>query len=668
MRKPLTAGLLCLLLGAAFLRLHQLPQVPPGLTHDEADHGLDAWGVVQGVRPLYFTVGYGREPLFDYSTAGLMSFLGPHYLAGRWTAVFYSLILLAGVYAWTRQAFGARVAWWTVVGLGLSFWPIMTGRHALRSVTMPALFTLAWLLSWQALSAPRLTRAGWARLAAAGVLLGATFYTYLPARLMWLLFPAWGVYTAVWQRPRWRQRASGLAVVLLIAALVSLPLFVYLARNPSAEIRLDQLSGPLTAAAAGDFAPLARNLAASLQLFTLTGDTLWRYNIPGRPWLLPPWAILFYLGLLVAVTRAGLRSDGGAATIALLWLGLGLAPAVITGPEASTTRAIALQPVVYLFPALGLEALAQAIGRRWPGWQKGLGAAGVQALAWLLVIGLGAESYHAYFQTWANHPEVRLQYETTLTAMMTYLDAHPGVIAAISSAQPDRFHDPATAFLTRQAQQPPLRWFNGRGGLVWPPAAPTWLLFSGAAPLHDQLAPYLASATLVATLPLHPDDLDRPVTVWQIDGSALSAAVASQFTQVEDKVTFGTAAQATLLGYQVLTPTPAVGQPLSLATWWQVAQPLDGAVLFTHLQGEDGAPLAQQDRLDVPSYYWQPGDYFMQRHTLTLPTDIPAGVYPLAVGFYLQAAPGTVAPRLPVNHAGRPAGDIWPLTTLTLTP
>ncbi len=77
--------LLLILLAAAFLRIAFLTEVPPGLTHDEADHGLDAWGVINGFRPIYFTIGYGREPLYDYTTAGMMAFLGPSFVAGRLT-------------------------------------------------------------------------------------------------------------------------------------------------------------------------------------------------------------------------------------------------------------------------------------------------------------------------------------------------------------------------------------------------------------------------------------------------------------------------------------------------------------------------------------------------------------------------------------------------------
>ena len=135
--------LVLILMVAALLRLVALDEIPPGLTHDEADHGLDAWGVVNGIRPLYFTVGYGREPLFDYSTAGLMTFMGSSYMAGRLTAAFFSLLLVAGTYAWIGRAFDKRTALLAAAGVAFSFWSVMAGRQALRSVTFPALFAMA---------------------------------------------------------------------------------------------------------------------------------------------------------------------------------------------------------------------------------------------------------------------------------------------------------------------------------------------------------------------------------------------------------------------------------------------------------------------------------------------------------------------------------------------
>lgn len=48
--------LLLILSTAVFLRFYRLSQVPPGLTHDEAAHGLTAWEIVNGRFALYFTI------------------------------------------------------------------------------------------------------------------------------------------------------------------------------------------------------------------------------------------------------------------------------------------------------------------------------------------------------------------------------------------------------------------------------------------------------------------------------------------------------------------------------------------------------------------------------------------------------------------------------------
>ena len=96
-----TGWILLILLAAAAFRLVALgsipsgmtgvppgmTSVPPGMTHDEADHGLTAWAIVNGARGVYFTVGYGREPLYDYATALVMfAGTGPTIFAARLTS------------------------------------------------------------------------------------------------------------------------------------------------------------------------------------------------------------------------------------------------------------------------------------------------------------------------------------------------------------------------------------------------------------------------------------------------------------------------------------------------------------------------------------------------------------------------------------------------------
>lgn len=658
---------LLLLLAGAILRLYALTGIPPGMTHDEADHGLDAWGVVNGIRPIYFTVGYGREPAFDYSTAGLMAFLGPTYLAGRLTAVFFGLVLLAAVYAWVRRAFDRRVALLTLAALAFSFWSIMTARHALRSVTMPAVFTLAVAAYWAAVYyAPSGSdRRRTAVFALVGALLGASFYTYMPARIMWLLLPALWAYLWLTDRTRAQHARRGTLLTLLLAFVIAAPLFWFL-MTTGAEQRLDQLSGPLTAARAGDWAPLLANVRGTLRLFTVTGDTLWRYNVPGRPFLTPVMGWLFYGGVALALWRAlrpgAARATGAAHAVAVMWLIGGITPSLITGPEASVTRAIAMQPVLYLFPALAVDAVWRRIGAGGSAESAPTLHLSTTLMVTFFLLYTLAESVNAYFNEWANAPEVRVQYEHTLVTAVDYLNQHGSGPVALSSPAPDRFHDPSTALMTLRNDAVDLRWFNGLHSLLLPQDGPSTVVFSGWSALHPALTPFFAAAEPVTTLPLRESDANRPITIYQIDGPATVAALLDgPFTAVEP-VAFGD--HATLLGYAVLTPDAAAGGTLPLATLWRADRPLEGAVLFTHLlPAPDQPPLAQADRLDVPGYYWQPGDVFIQLHELTLPADLAAGRYTLAVGLYTRPAPDTFL-RRPAVQAGTPLGDALLLTTV----
>ena len=71
------AVLLALILLAAFaLRIWQINAIPPGLTHDEANHGREAIGILNGVYLYFFPLNYGSEPLYSYTVALFMAALG----------------------------------------------------------------------------------------------------------------------------------------------------------------------------------------------------------------------------------------------------------------------------------------------------------------------------------------------------------------------------------------------------------------------------------------------------------------------------------------------------------------------------------------------------------------------------------------------------------------
>lgn len=660
--------LLLILLAGALLRIALLTEVPPGLTHDEADHGLDAWGVINGVRPLYFTVGYGREPLYDYSTAGLMAFLGPSFMAGRLTGAFFSILLIAGTYSWVSRAFNRRTALYTAAGLAVSFWAVMTGRQALRSITMPAIFALAAIFYWRAIGVggekvepPRSLVSQWfspgstPNFLAAGLLLGVTFYTYIPARIMWLLFPLMLPFLALVDRSWFSRIWRGTLMMLLAAGLIALPLIIFLVTNPGVEIRLDQLSQPLSAAGQGDFDPLIENIVSGLGVINFDGDGQWRYNIPGRPLLAPIMSVLFIIGVVVAgwriyadASKRSTRIIAASAFFALSWLIIGLAPVLITGKEFSTPRAVAIQPVLYLFPALALGLLSKI---KWPvNWIS-------TALVVLLFTAIFGQTMRQYFYVWGKEPEVRVQYEASLVTTLDYLDGLDQRAVAVSTTTPEKFHSPAVALLRTGNDNSTLRWFNGLHSILVPAGPKSQVIFSGFAPLNPNLEAYFPE-TSPAQIPTLPTDADRPLLIFTVDPANLQRQWQSQFSKstgssILEKETVQFGETAFFLGYDLQTPEVSPGGEVRLVTLWELNQPLDGAVLFTQLLGHDGLPIAQEDRLDAPGLYWGNGDFLIQLHQFQLPEDIEPGDYSLIIGMYTTPS----LERLPMLIDGVPDGD-----------
>ena len=56
--------------------------------------------------------------------------------------------------------------------------------------------------------------------------------------------------------------------------------------------------------------------------------------------------------------------------------------------------------------------------------------------------------------------------------------------------------------------------------------------------------------------------------------------------------------------------------------------------IFVHNVGPDGQIAAQWDGLGVAWEGWRKGDYLIQIHSFTLPSDAPAGTYETRIGLY----------------------------------
>ncbi|MDD5779410.1 MAG: hypothetical protein PHU95_08175, partial [Candidatus Thermoplasmatota archaeon] len=88
------------------------------------------------------------------------------------------------------------------------------------------------------------------------------------------------------------------------------------------------------------------------------------------------------------------------------------------------------------------------------------------------------------------------------------------------------------------------------------------------------------------------------------------------------------------------SPGPAApGSTLAVTlVWHAVETPAANYDVFVHLLDAAGNILAQDDGPPgdgrLPTLGWLPGEYLADSHVLPLPTNLPAGEYRLAVGFY----------------------------------
>ena len=637
--------LAAILLVAAWFRFYQLSELPPGLTHDEANNAHDAANVLAGVRPIYFSTGYGHEPLYTYLVALVSVPTGVTDVTLRLTTALCGMGVIVGSYLLARRAFDSGVALAAAAGLAISFWPVFSHRQGVRPVTLPLLFVPAVFFLWRGLSEEGRLR-DWVL---AGLLAGGTFYTYMASRVTLFAFVAFVAYLAIFCRATWQRVWRGSLLMLLVAAAIAAPLAVYLVTHPAQEARVGQLAEPLTQVRQGNLGPLIRNLTEALKVFSFAGDTHWRYNLPGRPVFDPLTSIFFYLGLGLALWRW--RQPAYA--FLLFWLFTGLFPALVTGAMNSVMRMMGAQPAVYLTLALGVVEAA-----RWL-WARGHLARCVVLVGITFLVGINAWlTCRDYFVAWAAEPNVREVYRSNLREVARYLDEQPdGGPVAISTEYPLAYHDPYVLEAILCRQDVTLRWFDGRGALVIPAGGvEASYVFPAAANLHPALYQvFFEGIEPVAVRQLRPDDINKTFTIQRL---SLSERLAVRLEAAQDNPVLWSSEvefkpgdpdrlrhplawpvdlghKVAFLGYELDRSQMAPGETLLLLTYWRVLVPPEApATIFCHLLDAHSQVKGGQDRLDAPVAYWQPDDVVVQVHAVTLDADAATGPYQLEIGFY----------------------------------
>jgi hypothetical protein len=613
-----------LLVLAATFRLYRLAEVPPGIHDDEVINAQVADQLRAGAPlSIFYGVGEGREGLYHLLLVASRALTARVPYWYRLPSVACGLLTILLVYRLSRRRFGPWTALVATAWLAVAFWPVHLGREALRVVTLPPLAAGMALALWRGLEQPARGRraSGW--FALAGLLLGLAQYTYLSARVLFLLVVLFAAYLALFHYARFRLHWWGLMLLLAIGALVAAPLALHVAAHWEQQERITRLSEPLEALLAGDPHPVLSSAVATLGMFTWRGDPQPHYNLPERPVFGPLGSILFLGGVLLVLLD--LRHPASA--FFLLWTVTTLTPGMLTQPAPHFVRTAGALLTVFVFPGLAVRWAARRLGSR--------GRAALACLIGVLVIANAGLTFRDYFQRWPDLDDVRGFRHAGLAEAARYLDqvSETTPVAACTSFLNEqhffwRTDRQALPYLLNRRDLD-VGWYDCQQAQLFPRGGRTgrYLFAQGKG-----FAPFLPSAWA---------EQSQTIAVFR-DHRLVYLEIASQLEAWLARLSRPNAPSSlggvmVFLGYRVGPDALAPGDALEVLTAWQVltAPPSDLAV-FLHLLDGDGNLVAQGDALTALADTLCSEDVFVQRHGIALPLDALSGSYRLATGLYVR--------------------------------
>jgi len=605
----------------AGLRWFRFTTFPPGLWYDEAYHLVEGQRLAQGAPPqIYYPEKTGSPAIFWLT--GLALRLGANHLAPRWVTSTTSMLGVLLLFLAVRDVLHQEIEHtdWVAAGsaaaLGVNYAYLFNSRIGWEPTLVTTVSTVVVWLFWRGIRSGRLRD-----FAGAGLALGCSQYTSVAARLLPFVLLLVLIGWLGTGRQHWRKSWKGVLVTVGAAGLTFAPLAWGFLSHPEWFTR--------RLGVAAQASELLTNLGRTLAgLVWLGGAAL--HSLPGRPVYDPAMALLLLGGTAVA----GWRIKRPAYNLWLAWVAGFLPGGVFSSPAPVFYRILPAIPATIVLCALGAFHLWHAFASR------GLR---LRALVALLLIGAFTFSAWAtcrdYFVRWANWPrlpavmdvgkwraaEVILDSPADETILVTIPDGLEPVISYAlhtRTSSPARAFDGAHCLIYPTQTNAPVHYLNILGYEHRSLARLQSLFLSGyqtTDPIFGDSAPYFVNFFIPPGKVPVPGRLPSPITYRQI----------------------------ALHGVHAPETTLRAGQTLTITLTWESLEPLsESYTVFAHLL--DGRPEAaeaplvtQHDSLPCdatePTWRWQPGEYVLDEHVLTVPSDQPAGEYLLGVGLYDSA-------------------------------
>ena len=610
-----------ILLLAAFLRVYQLDQLPPGLHYDEAFNATMAHRVLTGAeRPIFFTEDMTEEPLAIYVTALSFALFGETPWAIRLVSALAGIITIAALYALARAMFRARLtAALAAFTLAILYWHVNFSRLGMEPIFTPLMMTLAFAFLWRAIRPPLRSEGGtgWG-FALAGIFLAATLYTYKAAFFAPILFVVFIGLEILLDRTFGTQNSRGLIILVIAAVLVFSPLGLYLATHPEQFL---ERPGTVTVASF-DNATLADNTSKIVGMFFLHGDDNPRSNLPGRPALDPFLAIGFIVGVVACIVRIRQRES----RFLLLWLVVMVLPSALTDFAPHFGRSIGVTPALALIVAYGFGIILQKAEstKQKAHWL-------LPTVGCLLLVGLAFSTFTTardYFQSWGTRTGLFDSFDVGYFTLAEKLRDRPASEAIYLSPVDKDYYTIRFGLAWRDARS-----FDGRSVLVVPPpgVTATYGIITRDDPRSiARLGNIFPSAHSLETI--HDYTGSAYATIFRVEGAARIAP------QEIVHARFGDAIE--LIGYDRARD----GDAIVLTVYWScLAETREDYTVFAHLIGvlnpATQSPVWAQDdtrpgRGTFPTARWQNGEVIVDEYRLTLPPNAPRGEYQIEIGMY----------------------------------
>lgn len=662
---------------AVTLRFWRITSLPPGFYLDEAYEGIEAWRILTepGYHPLYLPVNSaGVLPLNAYANAAMFALfrlfggeVGP--VAMRTTAACFGVLAVGALYGLgdeiqrrTRLKLSTAFPFFAAAMLAVMRWHFHFNRIGIETSIGPMLWAGAlWLLlrGWRT--------DHWLNFAGCGVLLAASIYTYQAAWIMPLLSVPVALLllaedaqiaeavalpqaNAPARLTRWLHskpaQLKGLFVAALVAFLLVLPFGWHLWHHP--EILTARASEAVSIGGTD------RNVQPSVwrsvrQTFMMYipldqfGDLNVQHNIPGEPVLNSWQAILFFIGLGLAIKRI---RQPMYAIILLSLVGL-LLPGAPTKHAPAYHRLLSASVPTALLCAIAVDWFWQ-----WRWWTNGVGRSSLivqHSIRWagvlLLVLG-GATAAYQYFVVWAALPQLYYAFDAGLWEVSQQIAKTPPTMPIYIT--PKQATDPTLTFPLLIQQHPMPVSFDGRE--VFPlTAAVTAQPELYVVIEHTDFRTRLLLPEVFPTAKIQQEWLDRTGEVYARYYVRPAGAVPQRAPQHKLAVTLGDG--IALAGYDVQPKDLHPGKILYLQFHWLVqAKPTaDWAVIMqvvardatgkqqvvTALEGKPGDESLLTTR-------WQAGWRILDEYQIHLPDDLAPSKYVLQ--FRLTQADGTHLP------------------------